>query len=107
MVPHGEVAVWRNDELAILNVLRHRELPFRGDITVVGRRDVREVIAVGIVRIKTGVQNIWLIEFLTIAINHAVAQMNAIARNSYDSFDDVKIRFSRRQKYDDIVAMNL
>src|SRR4029077_9212267 len=38
MVAHGEVAVGRYDKIAIFNVLRQSQFPFRSRVTVVRRR---------------------------------------------------------------------
>ena len=48
-----------------------------------------------------------LVEFFAIAIDDAVAKVNAVARNSNDAFDHVEPSFGGREEDHDIASVHL
>src|SRR5436190_22178950 len=77
------------------------QLPFWRDTVVIGGWHGGKIVAIGIVTIGF-VDDIRLIQPFTIAIGHAIAQMNAIPGNAHDPPNYVKSRFSRAQKDNNI-----
>ena len=106
MIAHPEVAVRRNNEVAVLNVLRHSQLPLRSHVAIVGRRDRRKIVAVGIIRISACLQHIRLVQLFTVAIDHPVAQVNSVSGNAHDPLHYVKVRLGRGEKYHDVSTMD-
>src|SRR5207248_796327 len=112
VVAHAKITVRRDDNITILNVIWHRQLPFIDHIRLVASGHCRKIIAVWVVRIESGlvaVVHIGLIQLLAITIDDPVSQMNSVARQSDDALDDVKLRRAliNRKKNDDVAMMDL
>src|SRR5271155_377127 len=108
VVPHAEITVRRNHQIVSLNMLRQGELPIRSHIAHLRGRHRGEVIAVRIVTYLAALMNhVGLIQLFPVAVDHGVAQMNAVSRNADDSLDHIQPRFRRREKYDDVTAVYL
>ncbi len=68
--------------------------------------DRREVVAI---RVVAGgiVQDVRLLQLLPVAVHHPVAKVDVVAGNADDALHHIQARFRRREKDDDIAALNL
>src|ERR1700721_3252338 len=106
MVTHGKVVVRRNDNIVALNVGPQIHHPVGIDIGIIHGRDRREIVPVRIVDVAVVVY-VGLVQGLTVAIYHAVPQMDAVARQADDSLHHVKSGLGRREKHHDIAEMHV
>src|SRR5581483_874255 len=104
IVAHSEVTLRGNDHVVALNVLLQHQLPIWKKIVVFGRRDRGEVIAIRVIAVRTAVNDVRLVKLFSVAIDHAIAQMDAIPRHSDDALHHVQPRLSRRQENHDVAS---
>ena len=102
VVAHAEITVGRNYEVITFDMLLHNQLPFRGDAVEIRGWYGGEIVAIGIVTIFCFVDDVRFIQFLAIAIDHAVAQVKAVSGNTHDPLDHIQPWFCRRKKDYDI-----
>src|SRR5450432_1755655 len=112
VIAHSEIAVRRHHHVAILHVLGQSELPLRSDIAVVHGRYRGKLVAiviVGKIRVRVLGHQVRFGEFLAVAIDRAIAQMNPVAGYADDPFHNVKLGsgWVSGKKYYDVSAVNL
>ena len=108
MVSHGEIGVWRDNDVFPVNVGGKLGFPNWPDIWIeIGGRDAWEVIAICLPGVITVVQHVRFRKSRAIAIDHAIAQVDSIPWNSDDPFYDMQAGRLWREKYDDVAAPNV
>src|ERR1019366_8384056 len=105
IVAHGEDAVGRNHKFAILDVGGQGIAPFRRGAVIVGGGNGWEVVTVSAVGSVADDER--GIEFLAIAIDHAVNQLDAIARHSHYALHDVEAGLRRRNKHKNVIVLGV
>src|ERR1019366_793007 len=88
IVAHGEEAARRHDQVAILHMRGHGEAPLGGHVFVIADRHAGKIIAVAVV--IAFADDVGLIEAFSVAVHGSVLEMNPVARNTHDAFDDVE-----------------
>src|SRR5664279_3846919 len=105
IVAHGEDAARRHYQIAVLHVRGHGEPPFRRYVFVIADGHAGEIIAVPVVIALA--DDIRLIQAFSVAVHHAVLQMNPVARDTHDAFDDVETGLRWRDEDKDIAVTRL
>src|ERR1019366_416946 len=107
VVTHGKVTIWRHDDVSALQMRRQFLRPFFVSHPVHVRRwHRREIVTVRVV-ISEFVLGVLLLELLAIAVDDAIAQVDAISRHAHDPFHHEQALFLRRQEHNNVVAADI
>jgi hypothetical protein len=104
IIAHGEIAIGRDNDVAIFDMGSHGELPFGGDHAF-HRGDGREVVTVRNV-VATAMNDVGLVQRLPVTVNDPVFQVNPIAGDADDELHEKQSGLGRRDEDDDVATMN-